>query len=121
MENRDFFDTITKCLESKDLPWIKASLDAFASRCGYSNDCTTSYDETVDYKRILLSYYYHSAVWDDELDFDGKPFGPPGGDDTTYIVESIMQKNETVKEYIYHGSMTWDSYHRLVEKYNLAT
>lgn len=121
MENRDFFDTIIECIASKDLPWMKSGLDTYVSRCGYNADCLDTYDDTVEYRRIFLSHYYHSAVWDDELDFDGKPFGPPGGDDTIYHMEAIMGKRESVKQYIRCGSLTWNYYHQLVEKYNLVT
>ena len=121
MENREFFDVIVACMESKDLPWARAGFNTFATRCGYSENCLDTYDENVEYRRIFLSDYYNSVVWEDELDFDGKPFGPPGGNDTVLHIEAIMKTRETVSQYICRGSLTWISYSELVDKYNLVT
>ncbi len=119
MENRDFFDTITEYIE-EEKGWSRASLEAFTTRCGYEKACLDEYDDRVEYRRILLSFYYHSSLYDHELDFDGKPFGHPGSDEPTRHLEEIMRRRESVKSYVV-SSMSFSSYRELVEEYNLAT
>ena len=119
MENKDFFDTITEFINEKQ-GWARASFNTWAFRCGFPEACLDQYSEDADYKRILLSHYYHSLLFDHELDFDGKPFGRPGSDEYTLELEEIMRRRETVKAYI-KWSMSFSSYKSLVEKHNLAT
>ena len=119
MENRDFFDTITEYIKEES-GWSRTSFNVWAERCGYSEECLDEYSDEVEYKRILLSYYLHSRLYADELDFDGKPFGRPGSDEPLYRLEDVMERRESVWKYRERG-MTFGHYRELVERYNLAT
>ncbi|MBO5852396.1 MAG: hypothetical protein J6Q74_01125 [Clostridia bacterium] len=118
MENRDFFDTVTEYI-NEEKGWSRATFNAWAVRCGYQESCIDEYSDEVEYKRILLSHYYHSLLFEDELDFDGKPLSR-GPHNETRLLEEIMRRRETVKAYI-KWSMSFSSYKSLVEKHNLAT
>ena len=90
MENRDFFDTVTEYI-NEEKGWSRATFNAWAVRCGYQESCIDEYRDEVEYKRILLSHYYHSLLFEDELDFDGKPLSR-GPHNETRLLEEIMRR-----------------------------
>ena len=122
MENRAFFETICDCIgyENGNMhPTLAGKSYLHAARnCGYDKGVLTKYDENCEYRRIFLSIYYNSVLYDCELDFDGKPLGTIEGRKVTREMERIMAKRPEVKAYITH-SMTFASYKELVDEYRL--
>lgn len=118
MENKDFFDTITEAI-NEIKGWSKVTYEAFAERCGYSVSCLEAYDPEVEYKRILLSSYYNSLLYEHEDDFDGKPLSH-GPHHETRQLEEIMKRRESVAAYVKY-TMSFSTYKSLADKYNLAT
>ena len=118
MENRDFFDTITEFINELK-GWSKVTFENYSLNCGYPKSCIDEYSEDVEYRRIFLSYYYYRLLYDNELDFDGKPLGTLAGAEQTRELETFMKRRESVKAYI-KNSMSFEYYRDLKERYNLA-
>lgn len=118
MENKDFFDTITEDINELK-GWSKVTYENYSLNCGYPKSCIYEYCEDVEYRRIFLSHYYIRLLYDNELDFDGKPLGTAAGAAHTEAIEAIMRRRESVKAYI-KNSMSFEYYRDLKERYNLA-
>ena len=122
-ENRKFYDVMKEW--GKDYTSVKTGsrdnlpFHLIFQKMGLPEDSyLADYDESVDYRCVVLSDYYDSKWWCAQLDYRGNCAGRP---ELVWKMESLMEKHQIPSEYIYQKLYEDDgsSYKELAEKYNL--
>lgn len=111
---KDFWSVKTGSRENLPFCWI-------FHKMGMPPDSyLADYDESVDYRCVVLSQYYYKIWWDNELDFRGNP---QGNLCYAHKMADVMKKHQIPEEYIYPRSFFYSGdyadYKALVEEYNL--
>lgn len=123
MENRAFYEVIKEMGE-----WIGTfefegkiiyPFNFVFCRLGLPEDSVLAgYDETCDYKKVYLSWYYWICAENQELDFEGKSAATSASVKEEQKATELLEKREALKPYVAHISH-YSDYLRLVEKYDL--
>ncbi|MBO5837139.1 MAG: hypothetical protein J6Q92_04520 [Oscillospiraceae bacterium] len=80
------------------------------------NSYLADYDDTCDYKRIYLSWYYDICDKNEQMDFEGKRVATPASEEEQDKATELLRKNKTLQKYIYKSH---SNYEQLVKEYNL--